>query len=494
MPKLRNLAVPLVVLCGLIIVTAWAVVELDDRGRATQYAKAQGQLDTLVTFTLRRFGRPVKLAYGVWPGIESIRAEADLSDDPNALFIAQSEPFIRRFMSVFPSVEQVQIADMNGDPMLNIFLDANETVRIENTFLEPLEPAFLTKVIEAGVNDTYIEGIRARALPSHPDAVFSRVLRIGAVVRDSNQKAAAIFIMTFLDEPTPFALARDISTETEIYITRMNGEMLYGGARFKDLEFADELGLERKGFPELYPTVWRAIESSPMGYIDTDDGRYAWESHLSPRYVEGLDKLGYPKSSPEGVLIQFMPNDYINKLSVLKNDAVLLLLALVCAIYILSTWAFLRLEKAREKAVDAQTQLENETDKRIRLLSVVSHEIRTPAASMAMILERGHPLGQADKENLARLNTHQLRLLDDLRLFADPKAHQPSTPVPVRIDEIIDNALLQSQAIVCTSGIVIHNSSKNASPPIIMLDDYRVCTIISNLIRHACIHSNGMNL
>ncbi|WP_194095913.1 hybrid sensor histidine kinase/response regulator [Marivivens aquimaris] len=150
-------------------------------------------------------------------------------------------------------------------------------------------------------------------------------------------------------------------------------------------------------------------------------------------------------------------------------------------------------EHLQEKALrETMAELSSNNDKQKQLFSIISHELRTPASIISMLIDdMDEP--QVDYDRLhARLreSTDQLLgVLTDMRQAVNPEKNLPVNLVPFvpfELAESIKNTFeMQAEA----AEVLIRLRLGDGANELCMGDNVRIKQILGNLIRNAIIHS-----
>ena len=150
-------------------------------------------------------------------------------------------------------------------------------------------------------------------------------------------------------------------------------------------------------------------------------------------------------------------------------------------------------EQATESALrHALTDLEARDEKQRRMFSIISHEIRTPASVMAMLIEDLEPLQTAAmKPKLAEASNQLLGVLSDMRQAVNPEENLAvvrSPYVPAELAETVRNTY-QAQAKKNHMNIKL---KLGAGADVRRIgDQLRTKQLVGNLVRNALLHSRG---
>ncbi len=153
------------------------------------------------------------------------------------------------------------------------------------------------------------------------------------------------------------------------------------------------------------------------------------------------------------------------------------------------------LKRAEDAANDATEALKEEARKRNHLFGMVAHELRTPVAAISMMTEEKDPAEwQKDQAYIQRIVQDLLHTIDDMRLLINPELARPIRHEDFTVGEL--NASIDSSVASIVSATGIHYQGYNEIPePFIeeryTSDIYRLRVAITNVVKNACLHSNG---
>ena len=137
-----------------------------------------------------------------------------------------------------------------------------------------------------------------------------------------------------------------------------------------------------------------------------------------------------------------------------------------------------------------QLQKERET-----AFAFLSHEMRTPASTIAMLIETDNTLSQTASGKLIQSNIDQvLSIMDDLKVVIKPDAEVFKAIHKVDLNVLVSDVLGSFSNIVAKKGITPHLVEANDFNPSISTNIQSLKQILSNLIKNAVMHSNAKNL
>lgn len=154
-------------------------------------------------------------------------------------------------------------------------------------------------------------------------------------------------------------------------------------------------------------------------------------------------------------------------------------------------------EHLQEQALtDALNELSLRQDRQKQLFSIVSHEIRTPASVLSMLiedLENGHNSTQLQGQ-MREASTQLLNVLDDMRQAVNPEKNQPLTIAPYTPADIAERVRNTYQMLAKGQDIRISLDLGPGSSTQMMGDSNRLKQVLGNLVRNAIIHSRGSEI
>lgn len=154
-------------------------------------------------------------------------------------------------------------------------------------------------------------------------------------------------------------------------------------------------------------------------------------------------------------------------------------------------------EHLQERALtDALNELSMRQDKQKQLFSIVSHEIRTPASVLSMLideLETGQDLPEV-RSQMREASTQLLSVLDDMRQAVNPEKNQPFSITPYVPADVAERVRNTYQILAKGKDIRISLELGAAANSAMMGDSNRLKQILGNLVRNAIIHSEGTEI
>ena len=170
------------------------------------------------------------------------------------------------------------------------------------------------------------------------------------------------------------------------------------------------------------------------------------------------------------------------------------------AIYFLSS-ILNRLESQRDELVAAKEQseqrgaeLQSLLDRQKQMYAVIGHELRTPAASLQMILDTQDEQEELNKA-LIQANLQQLiSVIDTLRAVAQPEKRVKGIYYDVLMDELLTQQLENFEPMAQQTKVRLHEDFEGLTVHPVRIQSTLVRQVVSNLIKNALIHSGASDI
>lgn len=177
----------------------------------------------------------------------------------------------------------------------------------------------------------------------------------------------------------------------------------------------------------------------------------------------------------------------------------------ICVTIVTLSYKVFRTRDELQRAVDESTaslsatllHLEQENEKRNQLYGMIAHELRTPVSSINMIAYDSDLNWTEHRNDIQQHSDILLDTLNDMRMLINPNIERENRIAPFKLRELVDyvtkanNSIVTSTNFTMTSTLKVDSSLKDQ---IFTSDIYRIRTAISNLIRNACLHSEGSTI
>lgn len=145
-------------------------------------------------------------------------------------------------------------------------------------------------------------------------------------------------------------------------------------------------------------------------------------------------------------------------------------------------------------ALENEQRLIAEQSKAQTLFGVIAHELRTPVSSISMMTEGSD---NKDYQDINETAQDLLSTIDDMSLMVNPEYVREVRINTVELERFNEALSKRVAPLISSSGFGYHQElivEDKYLTSFISSDFYRVRVAVSNLIRNACLHSQGKNV
>lgn len=142
---------------------------------------------------------------------------------------------------------------------------------------------------------------------------------------------------------------------------------------------------------------------------------------------------------------------------------------------------------------EALNQISQQQDRLTQLFSIISHELRTPASIISMLLEEAEQKNNWDETGpkLRQVTNQLLTVLGDMRQVVRPEENLPIVMEEFTPREKLERIRNTFTLLAERSGVAITIDGGNQGHELRVSDRNRLGQAISNLVKNAIIHSGG---
>jgi signal transduction histidine kinase/ActR/RegA family two-component response regulator len=152
-----------------------------------------------------------------------------------------------------------------------------------------------------------------------------------------------------------------------------------------------------------------------------------------------------------------------------------------------------RLAKESEASEhEAHRRLEQKNAHQAEMFAIISHELRTPASAVAMML------AEADKSSFDEVKSqmkdsvdHLLNVLDDMRQAVNPQINLQLKTESFTPPKLLAQVVSQVSHLLKEHGLQLHLNMDQCVEQTLLGDTRRIKIALLNLIRNAALHSGG---
>ena len=149
---------------------------------------------------------------------------------------------------------------------------------------------------------------------------------------------------------------------------------------------------------------------------------------------------------------------------------------------------------AKEQSEQRGAELQSLLDRQKQMYAVIGHELRTPAASLQMILDTQDEQEELNKA-LIQANLQQLiSVIDTLRAVAQPEKSVKGIYYDVLMDELLAQQLENFEPMAQQTKVRLHEDFEGLTVHPVRIQSTLVRQVVSNLIKNALIHSGASDI
>lgn len=172
-------------------------------------------------------------------------------------------------------------------------------------------------------------------------------------------------------------------------------------------------------------------------------------------------------------------------------------------IWLFVTWlssVYLRNQQSLKQTVyelaESKAALQNQLEKQRHLFAVISHELRTPAAAMSMLLKehKGGERAESEERRLVEISEHLVDVLNDLRQVAQPDQIKAVERKPTNLYELIERTTDSLTSILNERQQKLTLNTFGTLPQALLLDRQRLRQVVTNLVKNGSVHSGGTQI
>lgn len=155
-----------------------------------------------------------------------------------------------------------------------------------------------------------------------------------------------------------------------------------------------------------------------------------------------------------------------------------------------------RIKLTVTKLAQARRSLEEQLERQREMFAVISHELRTPAASLSMMLHERTNRGEKDNEQtqMMNLSDHLVSVLDDLRQVVQPEQPGQCELKNENLFELVEQTVNSLAATLSSRHQRISLSTCGELPKFLLVDRKLIRQLVTNLVKNASVHSGASEI
>lgn len=140
----------------------------------------------------------------------------------------------------------------------------------------------------------------------------------------------------------------------------------------------------------------------------------------------------------------------------------------------------------------ASMRLSNERQR--DLFAVIGHELRTPVASVAMIVNDKAMSDQEKLSNITEISRGLLNILDDMRTVVAPERAKSAEYVVGNPSKVVERALTPLMTVLKERGFKAELAISSALDSTFRYREQALRQLVTNLVKNAALHSGGSTI
>jgi len=149
--------------------------------------------------------------------------------------------------------------------------------------------------------------------------------------------------------------------------------------------------------------------------------------------------------------------------------------------------------RAQEQLKAVNADLENTLERQQQMFAVIGHELRTPVASIEMLIADSELTADQKLKNIDEISSSMLGVLEDLRVIVVPERAIEAKSETVSPQAVIQRTLGPLTGLVKKAGISLH-IELDPQEHKCQFNAQALRRLLTNLVRNALLHSKGRNI
>jgi signal transduction histidine kinase/AmiR/NasT family two-component response regulator len=149
-----------------------------------------------------------------------------------------------------------------------------------------------------------------------------------------------------------------------------------------------------------------------------------------------------------------------------------------------------------EELRQTETLLRHELNERDKLYAIISHELRTPAATLKMMFDEHvvQHLQSSEKSTINDTLEHMMSVMDDMRLAREPEQMRKSPVKAGLLSDVVTQAIKMARRFTEESSLTVNTSIEGDAEELVALPKQIIRQITINLVKNCAVHAEASRL
>jgi signal transduction histidine kinase/CheY-like chemotaxis protein len=204
---------------------------------------------------------------------------------------------------------------------------------------------------------------------------------------------------------------------------------------------------------------------------------------------------GTVESLPSGAIL-INPPQVLDALVWIRDNrtplavALLIILSLIL-VYVRERTLRAKVQQSVSKSDSLVNELRTSSERQRELFAVVGHELRTPVASIEMVIKDEDLSAQEKVSTVEGINANLLSVLEDMRTVVAPERAKESREVYANPIEVLRRAASPLTPLLGEKGVKFELQLPGDTQTRYFFSDQALRQLVTNLVKNAAIHSEG---
>jgi signal transduction histidine kinase/ActR/RegA family two-component response regulator len=146
-----------------------------------------------------------------------------------------------------------------------------------------------------------------------------------------------------------------------------------------------------------------------------------------------------------------------------------------------------------EELRQTETLLRHELHERDKLYAIISHELRTPAATLKMMFDEHviQHLQSSEKSTINDTLEHMMSVMEDMRLAREPEQMRKAPRKAGLLSDVVTQAIKMARRFTEESSLTVNISIEGDNEALVALPKQVIRQITINLVKNCAVHADA---